>query len=161
LKNRPITFKHRWQVRLADTDASGVAHFSSYVRMMEEAEYAFLRSRGLSVVLPNERGTLGFPRLQASIEVHQPLVFEQTVEIHLQLLELDGKQIVYEFEIVDDGDTGNDLEDDRELPAANSRSPQPLVKGRFVVVCCRFPEGEDPYAVLLPDGVVEALESSL
>ena len=59
--------------------------------MMEETEYAFLRSRNLSVVLYDERGTLGFPRLCAAVNVNQPLQFEQTVEVRLNLTEIDGK----------------------------------------------------------------------
>ncbi len=111
--------------------------------MMEETEYAFLRSRGLSVVMPDRRGTLGFPRLQVSFQIHQPLRFEQTVEIHLRLVDLDGKQIVYEFEIVDD-----------------SLGTAPLVTGRFAVVCCRFPDNRNPYAVLIPERVTAALTPS-
>jgi len=168
----PITFKHRWQVRFADTDASGVAHFSSYVRMMEETEYAFLRSRGLSVVLPDPRGTLGFPRLQASFRIHHPLSFEQTVEIHLRLVELDGKQIVYEFAIVDasEGNRGSGTIATEEITAkelaeeiltGSSCLRAPLVEGRFVVACCRFPDGQHPYAVLIPVKVMTALESGI
>lgn len=131
-------FSRDCEVRIVDTDASGFAHFSSYVKMMEETEYAFLRSRGLSVVLHDDRGTMGFPRVRTEIDVRQPLSFEQAVKVELTLTECDGKQLVYEFEIVTDQQTV-------------------AVWGRFVVACCRFPDGKPPFAVLIPPRVESAL----
>ena len=89
--------------------------------MMEETEYAFLRSRGLRVVLHDELGTLGFPRLSASLNIHDPLTLGQQVNVKLKLVEIDGKQIVYEFDIVD-------------------QNHDVAVQGRFSVACCRFPK---------------------
>ncbi len=108
---------------------------------MEETEYAFLRSRGLSVVLYDERGTMGFPRLSASIQIHQPLAFDDTVCVELMLSEIDGKQITYDFTIV-------------------TETGESAVEGRFQVACCRFPGGKPPFAILTPDHVVEALTTS-
>ncbi len=106
--------------------------------MMEETEYEFLRSRSLSVVLYDERGTLGFPRISAEVNVIQPLQFEQNVEVRLSLAEMDGKQILYEFDIcLDDG--------------------QSAVTGKFAVACCRFPDRQPPFAVLIPEHVESAL----
>lgn len=113
--------------------------------MMEETEYAFLRSRGLCVVLYDERGTLGFPRLSASLKIHQPLAFEARVTVRLRLTEIDGKQITYEFEIVDE----NEIVDQTSQPLA--------VEGRFQVACCRFPDDKPPFAILTPDHVIKAL----
>lgn len=135
------TFEFPRQVRFVDTDASGFAHFSTYVRMMEETEYAFLRSRGLCVVLYDERGTMGFPRLTAQIEVLSPLVFEQKVTVQLSLTEIDGKKIEYQFVILDEN---------RDV----------AVKGLFKVACCRFPDEQPPYAILTPDHVIHALKGS-
>lgn len=133
-------FQLTQSVRFVDTDQHGVAHFATYVRMMEETEYAFLRSRGLSVVLYDERGTLGFPRLQARLNVKQPLVFDDQVRVMLRLSKIDGKQITYEFDLVND-------------------SGFIAVDGEFEVACCRFPDGKPPFAVLIPDYVTTALTS--
>jgi acyl-CoA thioesterase FadM len=108
--------------------------------MMEETEYAFLRSRGLSVVLYDDRGTMGFPRLSASVEVHEPIGFDEAIEVQLRLKKLDGKQIVYVFDLI------------------NSTGVL-AVKGRFKVACCRFPDRLPPYAILLPEFVVQALQT--
>lgn len=122
----------------------GTAHLDAYVRMMEETEYEFLRSRGLSVVLSDSRGIIGFPRLSTEIEVHQFVDDDRNLDVTLQLVDIDGKQICYQFEIVD-------------TQAANAR----VASGRFVVACCRFPGHRLPYAILIPDGVFEKLTNPL
>ena len=129
------------RIRWAETDASGYVHFASYVRMMEETEYGFLRSRGLRVVLYDDRGTIGFPRLNVDIKVVRPLVFDEQVRIQLDLTFIDGKKIVYEFEIVDE-------------------HAQQVATGLFHVACCRFPDDAPPYAILTPAFVTEALRKA-
>jgi len=131
-------FEYPREVRLVDTDLSGLVHFSAYVRMMEETEYAFLRSRGLSVKLTDDKGVMGFPRLHASIQIAQPLSFDQQVIVYLSLTEMDGKSIFYQFEIRD-------------------RADHVCVTGKFKVALCRFPDDKPPYAILTPDYVIEAL----
>ena len=126
------------KVRWRETDASGVVQFESYVRMMEETEYAFLRSRGLRVVLEDDRGVFGFPRLNVSVKVERPAVFDEQLWITLEMTYLDGKQIVYHFEVVDD-------------------EAQSVATGKFKVACCRFLPGELPFAILTPDFVLDAL----
>ena len=108
---------------------------------MEETEYAFLRSRGLRVVLYDERGTMGFPRLNVRLEIHQPLTFEEQIDIAMRLVEIDGKQITYEFDL---------LNEDGVI----------AVEGRFQVACCRFPDRKPPFAILIPDFVTSALQST-
>ena len=134
------SFKCSHEVRLVDTDGTGFAHFATYVRMMEETEYAFLRSRGLSVVLYDERGTMGFPRLSVQLEIHHPVSVGELVEVTLQLVEIDGKQLRYEFDLV-------------------NATGLMAVEGRFQVACCRFPDGKPPFAILIPDIVSRALKS--
>lgn len=121
-----------------ETSQDGFVHFAVYVRLMEETEYAFLRSRGLCVVLHDDRGTIGFPRLHAEVNVENPLRFDQQVWVTLELTKIDGKQIVYEFEIVDE---------DATLVAT----------GRFRVASCRFPDNDPPYAILMPEFIEQAL----
>ena len=127
---------------MVDTDASGTVHLGAFIRMMEETEYAFLRSRALSVVLTDEKGILGFPRLEASVDVAASARFDDELQIELSLMEVDGKQIIYDFAIehLHGGDNDNSV-----------------ATGRFRVVCWRFPNDEDPYAILTPLNVMKAL----
>jgi acyl-CoA thioesterase FadM len=144
LTNSPTaiaSFKNVREVRLVDTDGTGFAHFATYVQMMEETEYAFLRSRGLRVVLYDERGTIGFPRLNVQLKIHRQVAFGQRLEVTLRLVEIDGKQISYKFDLVNEAGLI-------------------VVEGRFQVACCRFPDGNPPFAILIPDFVSQALTSS-
>lgn len=129
-----------YQVQWVDTDLTGFVHFSRYLQMMEETEYAFLRSRGLSVVMRDERGMMGFPRLAANIDVVRPLQIDQRVEIRLILERIDGKQIEYRFEI-------------REGDGV-------AVRGYFRVATCRFPADGALYAILIPSWIQDRLLSA-
>jgi len=131
-------FEFSRTVRLVDTDASGMVHPSALIRMMEETEYAFLRSRGMSVVLTDGRGLMGFPRLSAEIELTKPVGFDTDLNVKLFLKLLDGKSITYEFLVTDTEEAK-------------------VATGKFVVAVCRFPKGEPPYAILTPEYVIEAL----
>ncbi len=125
-------------VRWVDTDAIGMVHTSALIRMMEETEYGFLRSRGLSVVLTDDRGLMGFPRLSAEIEIKHPVGFDTELKVQIFLTLVDGKSVRYEFLISDEEQTT-------------------VATGVFCVAVCRFPTGEPPYAILTPDYVIEAL----
>ncbi len=107
---------------------------------MEETEYAFLRSKNLSVVFYDKRGTLGFPRIHVDVNIIRPLVFDQEVVVQLSLTELDGKRITYAFEIVNE-------------------KQETMVTGNFLIACCRFPDQEPPFAVLIPPDVKQTLVS--
>lgn len=135
-------FSYPREVRMVDTDASGYAHFSSYFRMMEEAEYGFLRSRGLSVVLTDERGKMGFPRINCEINIVRPLSLGEQVNVNVSLVRTDGKRVVYQFEIADE---------DGEV----------AVTGEFLAALCRFPKDKMPYAILFPPGLTEKLTASI
>jgi acyl-CoA thioesterase FadM len=108
--------------------------------MMEETEYAFLRQRGLSVVLYDAKGTMGFPRIHVAIDIVRPLRFGQETVVHLSLTACDGKQVTFEFAILD-------------------KQERTCVNGRFIVACCRFPDDGPPFAVLIPDFVEQLLVS--
>ena len=125
-------------VRWVDTDASGMVHTSALIRMMEETEYAFLRSRGLSVVLTDGRGLMGFPRLSAAVSIENSVGFDAEVRVEIFLMVVDGKSVTYEFLIRD-------------------KENMTVATGKFVVAVCRFPRGEPPYAILTPEYVIEAL----
>jgi acyl-CoA thioesterase FadM len=117
---------------------NGFACLGSYVRMMEETEYSFLRSRNLNVVLSDERGTLGFPRLSARVEIITPAHLNDKMQINMELLCIDGKQIVYGFNITDE-------------------QSQPVAMGQFQVACCRFPDDGPPFAVVMPEFILNRL----
>ncbi len=76
-------FKMRRRVEFADTDMAGITHFSSFFRYMEEAEHAFFRSLGLSIVFEEKGKTISWPRVASSCEFFSPVRFEDEIDMHL------------------------------------------------------------------------------
>ena len=126
-----VDFRRRHRVRWSETDASGFVHFPNYIRMMEETEYEFLRSLGLSVVSRDERGVIGFPRVSSEIEILTPARLDEELEIWLRISVNDGVKIGYRFEI--------------------ARAAEVVATGEFLLACCRFPTDGPPRAILIPD----------
>lgn len=133
-------FARTHRVRQRETDASGLVYFANYICMMEETEYAFLRSRGLSVVTHDSRGIIGFPRVSTEIQIESPACFDDELEIRLQVAGIDGVKIEYRFHIL--------------------CGTEPIATGYFAVACCRFPLGEPPRAILIPDFILERFGAS-
>lgn len=132
------TFRLSHRVRWCDVDGSGFMSVDSMVRRMEETEYAFLRSRDLSVVLRDGRGLMGFPRLAVSVEITEPLAFDDVFTVELSLMVLDGKSITYEFVV-------------------SGEAHKEIARGKFHVASCRFPDDAPMFAILTPDYVIAAL----
>lgn len=59
-----IPFVRTRQVAFHDTDASGVAHFSRLLCLVEEVEHEYLRSRGVEVLSPD----CGWPRVHVEAD---------------------------------------------------------------------------------------------
>lgn len=119
------------RVRWVEVDARGCVNLAGLLRIMEETEYAFLRSLGLSVVMKDHRGTIGFPRISAELEAGSPAFFDDILEIRLYVLTNDGVTIRYRFEI--------------------SGADGQVATGTFTIACCRFPPDAPPRAILIPD----------
>lgn len=136
-----MTFEHRAQrlVQFGETDMAGIAHFTNYMRYMEEAEHEFMRSRGLSVVMHDEKGAFGFPKLSARCDYTRPVRHEQTLDIQLTVTSDDGKTITYDCHFFCEGEA--------------------VAAGQLQVACCRFPEDGPPYPIPIPDSVHAAIES--
>lgn len=130
-------FSTERRVEFSDTDMAGFVHFTNYLRYMEETEYEFLRSLGLSVVMNDEIGTYGFPRRQAHCEYLFPARYHQVIRIDLQVASNDGKLLRYDFEI--------------------RHEDTLLATGYLQTTCVRFPDDKAPFAILLPDEVLQKI----
>lgn len=78
MKSSPFTYSRR--ISFADTDASGVAHFSRLLCLVEEAEHQALRSMEIEVFSPD----CGWPRVNLSINYRSPAQLNEAllVTIH-------------------------------------------------------------------------------
>ncbi len=118
-------FKITRLVEFSDTDMAGIVHFTAFFRYMEQAEHAFYRSLGMSVIMHDGERQVSFPRVHASCDYTKPLRFEDEVEIELILAEKKLKALVYEFIF-------------RRLASRGvsaSASAEEVARGKLIVVC--------------------------
>jgi YbgC/YbaW family acyl-CoA thioester hydrolase len=116
------TFRTTRRVEFADTDMAGIIHFTKFFNYMEEAEHAFLRSRGLSVVMMHQGRKLGWPRVAASCDFITPVRFEDVIDVQVTLARIGTKSLTYEIEF--------------------SKAGESIARGKLTTCCCEVgPEG--------------------
>jgi YbgC/YbaW family acyl-CoA thioester hydrolase len=92
----PFHTTHR--VEFHETDMAGIVHFSNFFRYMEEAEVAFLRSRGLHVSWHDGPVRYGFPRVSASCDFFKPARFEEEIDVLVTVEQVGTKSVSYSHE---------------------------------------------------------------
>ena len=83
--------RYRRRIQFRDTDAAGIAHFSTFFLFMEEAEHEFLRARGLSVLMRDAEGAISWPRVAVKCDYASPVKFEDMLEIDVALTRIGDK----------------------------------------------------------------------
>ena len=89
--------RHACEVAFGDTDASGWMHFPNIFRYFEEAEHAFMKSRGLLVF---DRSQGGWPRVKVSCDYKRPLVTGDKIEVVLEVSRIGGSSLIWNFEVI-------------------------------------------------------------
>jgi 4-hydroxybenzoyl-CoA thioesterase/acyl-CoA thioester hydrolase len=117
----PYEIRTTRRVEFAETDKAGIVHFSNFFRYMEEAEHAFLRAIGTSVVAHVDGTELSWPRVSASCDFRAPAFFEDVLDVHLWVAHKGTKSVRYR--------------------ALISRGGTVLAHGRLASVCCRCEAG--------------------
>lgn len=141
-------FERLVRVQEQDVDRMGLAISPMYARWMEETEYGFLRSRGLSVSMTDARGRYGFPRTHVEWEIQSAARRDDELRVRLWLGETDGKLLEYRFQI----------ERRAAVPATDEPGTwEECAAGRFMMCCARFPAEAMPYAIPIPESVLERL----
>jgi 4-hydroxybenzoyl-CoA thioesterase/acyl-CoA thioester hydrolase len=125
------TFKTTRRVEFCDTDAAGILHFSAFFQLMEQAEHELLRSVGLSVVMNDAEGKLGWPRVAAKCDFRSAVRFEEELEIAVSIGRLGEKSVTYAFAVTCGG---------RDVAA-----------GEITSVCCRMQEGQELAPIAIPE----------
>lgn len=104
-------FSWERRVEFCETDAAGIAHFSSLVIYMEQAEHALLRSLGLSVAhsatatpdsaTPDDSTwrNVSWPRVRVECDFLSPAKFEDIVSITVFLSVLGKKSVTYQHRL--------------------------------------------------------------
>ena len=133
--NAPFSISRRLQFR--DTDAAGIAHFTSFFGYMEEAEHEMLRSIGIQVMTDDPGGTISWPRVSAKCDFRAPLRFDEEFVIEVCVAELSQKSVKYGFRFV--------------------RGETLLAEGQTIAACCRVATGVKPQPIEIPDAMAQKL----
>jgi len=130
-------FHYDRRVEFCETDAAGIAHFSAYFQYMEQAEHAFLRHLGTSVIAEDETGTISWPRVSATCDYTGSVKFEDVLDIVVRIERLGTKSVTYTFAL---------------------RSQETSVAtGKLTAVYCRFPHDKQPQSMPIPSWLVERM----
>lgn len=116
-----IPFVRTRQVAFHDTDASGVAHFTRLLCLVEEVEHEYLRSRGLEVLSPD----CGWPRVHVDVDYSSSAGLGDWLSIELTLGTVGTSSLEWKFAVF--------------------HSEHPVMKGRYVVV--RVGKGGKPQTI--------------
>ncbi len=130
-------FHYKRRVEFCETDAAGIMHFSAYFQYMEQAEHAFLRHLGTSVIAEDEAGTISWPRVNAHCDYAAPLRFEDVLDIRVSIERLGTKSVTYAF--------------DFRLQDIN------VASGKMTAVCSRITHGKPPQSMPIPSWLAEQM----
>jgi len=94
-------------VEFCETDAAGIAHFSSLIIYMEQAEHALLRSLGLSVASSHTTLPVGeesapnfsWPRVKLECEFLSPAKFEDVITVQTSVANLGSTSVTYQHRL--------------------------------------------------------------
>lgn len=134
-------FSTQKRVEFVDTDAAGIAHFSAFMRYMEQAEHELLRHLGLSVMTKDAQGKISWPRVSVKCDFQSSAKFEDILQIEVRILRLGEKSITYGFRVVD-----------------NTRS---IATGETTAVCCRIVPETPPKSMVIPTEIAAKLRAYL
>jgi acyl-CoA thioester hydrolase len=97
-------FRCTRQVEFNDTDMAGIAHFTAFFRWMEEAETAFLRSLGLTVLGEWQGEKISLPRVSVSCDFAKPVRFGDELTIAVTVEKVGRTSLSYTFDFFKGGD---------------------------------------------------------
>lgn len=146
-----VRFVARRRVEFRDTDAAGIAHFSTFFVWMESAEHELLRQAGVPLVdvvaepLPGAPagpveppGTYSWPRVSAACDYKSAVRFNDEIDIVVGLEAIGRSSVTWTFRFEQAG--------------------RWIAQGRVVAVRCLLRPGLAPAAVPIPDSVQSRLE---
>ncbi|MBL9083849.1 MAG: acyl-CoA thioesterase [Planctomycetales bacterium] len=131
--DNPPPDRYRRRIQFRDTDAAGIAHFSTFFLFMEEAEHEFLRARDLSVLMHDEVGAISWPRVAVKCDYTSPVKFEDVLDVDVSLTRVGEKSVTYAF--------------------AFSCESRAVARGEITAVCCRVGENIAPKSISIPEDI--------
>ena len=128
-------FEAKYRIYWSETDAAGIAHFSSILRIIEKAEEDLYRSKGL----PKIHRML--PRIEVHARFRSPLRWGDEILVRLELDEARSRGLRYRFEII------------------NFTTGSNAAEG-YIVLACVEQEGGSIRAVQCPKELIDVWNST-
>jgi acyl-CoA thioester hydrolase len=127
------------RVEFCETDAAGIAHFSSLAVYMEQAEHALFRSLGLSVFPHGHLAKpdnykmeldVTWPRVHVRLDFLGPARFEEILKIEVVVAKLGDSSVTFEH---------------------NIHGPKhPVARGTSISVCCKIDRSDSHELIKQP-----------
>ncbi len=136
-------------VQFAETDMAGIVHFAQFYRYMEEAEHAFLRAAGLSVMDHKPDGSIvGWPRVSAKCGFKSPAFFGDELNIEVSVQRIGVKSLTLDYTFT------------RDAPAPDGRDAEPVLiaEGTMKTVACTFTPDRTMTSVPVPEAFLARIE---
>ena len=138
---------HTRRVQFSETDMAGIVHFSQFYKMMEEAEHAFLRAVGLTVMEHRPDGTVvGWPRVSAKCGFKAPAFFEDELDIEVTVRRIGVKSLTLDYRFTRDDD--------------GKPEPTLVAEGTMKTVACTFTPDRTMTSVPVPDAFLDRIEAA-
>ena len=131
-----MSYHTQRRVEFRETDAAGIAHFSTFFGWMESAEHEALRSLEMSV-MPGDGNDISWPRVSSKCDFKNPIRFEEIADIEVRITRLGEKSVTYEFEI--------------------SCQDRPVATGSMTSVCCRLSD-KGIESISIPEDIRQRLQ---
>ena len=128
-------FEAKYRIYWSETDAAGIAHFSTILRIIERAEEDLYRSKGL----PKIHSML--PRIEVHARFRSPLRWGDEILVRLELDEARSRGLRYRFEII------------------NLTTGSNAAEG-YIVLACVEQEGGSIRAVQCPKELIDVWNST-
>lgn len=87
-----------------ETDQMAIVHHSNYIKWLEEARVYLMNKAGVPYSLMEAEGVLS-PVLGVSIEYKRPVLFEETVYIHVEILEYTGVRFNVSYRVTNEDES--------------------------------------------------------
>jgi YbgC/YbaW family acyl-CoA thioester hydrolase len=134
-------FTYSRRVQFSDTDMAGIMHFANFYRYMEEAEHAFFRSLGFTIVQEQPDGTVvGWPRVRSSCNFESPAYYDDMLEIDVDITRQGVKSLTMSFRF--------------------RRGETKIAAGELKTVCCLCEAGGKIRSIEIPPHYREKLVES-
>ena len=130
-------FTTRRRVEFADTDLSGIVHFTRFFVFMETAEHELRAARGTELHAEIEGRVIGWPRVSATCSYKEPAKYGDWLDIEVDIERQGKTSLTFAFRFL--------------------RAGKLLAEGKLTSVCCVLNDPTGLEAIEIPQAVIARL----